>query len=161
MPLTHILYEEKQPILGVTVVGSGCVPRGYVICEWWGEGESIEKVGNTGQLIKRQRVENLNGVHPVSTWAKLLRDPEKVPFKSVEEMRQAVVGTLWSQSLGFYEDTPTKFYENTVYFRVGPPEPHRVTIRCGCKFPEDWGNPARCRYLGDYTIRVVETTVVK
>lgn len=54
-----ITIEEDRPIVAVTVVGSGCVPRGFNICEWWGDGESIDNMKD--QLVKRQRIDNLNG----------------------------------------------------------------------------------------------------
>jgi len=57
-----ITITEDKPIVAVNVVGSGCVPRGYNICEWWADGESIDNMKD--QLVKRQRIDNLNGTHP-------------------------------------------------------------------------------------------------
>jgi len=154
-----ITIKEEKPIVAVTVVGSGCVPKGYIICEWWDEGEGIDQL--KGQLIKRQRVDNLNGTHP-SIWSLLLMGGgkwRKHTFQSVGYMKN-IMDALKKLSLGFYDGVYMGFYENTAYFRVGPPYPHRITIRSGCKVPEDPGTSLE-RYPGDYAIRVVETTVIK
>ena len=153
-----ITIEEDKPIVAVTVVGSGCTPRGYNICEWWGEGETIENMKD--QLVKRQRVDNLNGTHP-SIWSKILmgvaagRTFDNVSGGDIKD----VVEGLKKLSDGFYEGFYLGFYENTAYFRVGPPYPRKVTIRCGCKVPEDPGTSIG-RYPGDYAVRIVETTVI-
>jgi hypothetical protein len=148
---------EEKPIFAVTVVGSGCAPRGYNICEWWDEGESIETMQH--QLVKRQRVDGLNGTHP-SIWSQLLiGNYPGLTFNDVapEEIAGAVE-CLRKLSDRFYEGFYMGFYENTAYFRVGPPYPHKVTIRCGCKAPEDPGTSIE-RYPADYAIRVVEVLV--
>ena len=153
-----VTVREKRPIVAVTVVGSGCVPRGYNICEWWDDGEDIDDMGLT-QLVKRQRVDNLNGTHP-SIWAKLLfGQAGHHTFESVGQM-EGLVDCLKKLSLGFYEGVYLGFYENAAHFRVGPPYPHQVTIRCGCKVPEDPGTEWD-RYPGDYAVRVIETEVIR
>ena len=58
----YITIEEDAPIVGVNVIGSGCVPQGYNICEWWDDGETIDNMKD--QLVKRQRIDGLNGTHP-------------------------------------------------------------------------------------------------
>jgi hypothetical protein len=154
-----ITIEEEKPIVNVTVVGSGCTPQGYNICEWWDEGETIDNMKD--QLVKRQRVDGLNGTHP-SIWVQLLQGVfPGLTFKDVaqDEVKNAV-DCLKKLSLGYYEGLYLGLYENTVNFRVGPPYPKKVTIRCGCKVPEDPGTSAE-RYPGDYAIRVVEVTVIK
>ena len=45
-----ITIEEDHPISAVTVVGSGCVPQGFNVVEWWDEGDSIDNMKN--QLVK-------------------------------------------------------------------------------------------------------------
>jgi hypothetical protein len=60
---------------------------------------------------------------------------------------------------GYYGSYYMGFHENTAYFRIGPPYPRAVTIRCGCKATEDQGTSIE-RYPGDYAIRVVETLVI-
>ncbi len=153
-----LTIQEQMPIVAVTVVGSGCAPKGYNICEWWDPGETIENM--KGQLVKRQRVDNLNGTHP-SIWSKILMGVAAGhTFESVSGGDfKDVVEALKELSDGFYEGYYMGFYENTAYFRVGPPYPHKVTVRCGCRVPEDPGTDIG-RYPGDYAIRVVETTVI-
>jgi len=152
-----ITIQEERPIVAVTVVGSGCVPRGYNICEWWDEGESIDNMG-LRQLVKRQRVENLNGTHP-SIWAILLfGEGEHWNWANVGDDMLGVKDCLKKLSLGFYDGVYLGFFENTAHFRPGPPFPRRVTIRAGCKVPEDPGISLE-RYPGDYAIRMVDVEV--
>lgn len=155
----YLTIREPDPIIGVTVVGSGCTPKGYNICEWWGEGESIDNMQN--QLVKRQRVDNLNGTHP-SIWSQLLMMTfPGLTFKDVAgKDMQGPVECLKKLSDGYYEGFYMGFYENVVPFRPGPPYPKQVTIRSGCKVPEDPGTALE-RYPGDYAIRVVEVLVRK
>jgi len=154
-----LTISEEQPIVAVTVVGSGCAPNGYNICEWWGEGESLETLKD--QLVKRQRIDNLNGTHP-SIWSQLILGTfPGLTFQDVApgEMEGAA-DCLRKLSDRFYGGYYMGFYENTAYFRVGPPHPRRVTIRCGCRAPEDPGTSIE-RYPADYAIRVVETLVIR
>ena len=154
-----ITIAEELPIVAVTVVGSGCTSKGYNICEWWDEGESIDTL--TGQLVKRQRVDNLNGTHP-SIWSLLLMGRAGgVTFRDVAgDDMTGPVECLKKLSEGYYGGYDMGFYENTAHFRVGPPYPRAVTVRCGCKVPEDPGTSLE-RYPGDYAVRVVETTVIR
>jgi len=189
-----LTITEDRPIVAVTVVGSGCVPRGYNILEWWEDGETIDNVNN--RTLKRLRVDNLNGVHP-SVWIHILT---KLPFL-VEGFKAAGIPfnydhvsgggikddweLLKKLSLGFSENLPLCFHENSVHFAVGhtpvvadmrqyeavghsfttvegplPPlrYPRKITIRCGCKEPEDPGCQLE-RYPGDYAIRLVQVYV--
>ena len=154
-----LTIEEQQPIVAVTVVGSGCTPGGYNICEWWDEGESVDTMAD--QLVKRQRVDGLNGTHP-SIWSLLLLG--KAPGHTFESVSSGDIADLFAAvrklSDGFYDGYCLSLYENCVQFRVGPPYPKRITIRCGCKGTEDPGT-AIARYPADYAVRVVETIVVK
>jgi hypothetical protein len=149
---------EEQPIVAVTVVGSGCTPHGYNICEWWDDGESIEALKD--QLVKRQRVDGLNGTHP-SIWSLLVMGI--VPGVTFEDVApgemEGTLDCLRKLSDRFYGGYYMGFYENCAYFRVGPPYPRRVTIRCGCQATEDPGTSIE-RYPADYAIRVVETLVI-
>src|SRR5436309_5714315 len=78
-----ITIEEDRPIIAVTVVGSGCVPHGFNICEWWAEGESIDNMKD--QLVKRQRIDNLNGTHP-SIYSQLMMGTfPGLTFKGITE----------------------------------------------------------------------------
>jgi hypothetical protein len=161
-----LTVREESLICAVAVVGSGCTPGGYNVCEWWEEGESIDTMQD--QLVKRQRVDGLNGIHP-SIWCQLLmRTYKNLPhlggrdltFDDVapEEMRDDVE-CLRKLSEGYYQGVAMGFYENTAHFLVGPPYPRKVTVRCGCKGIEDPGTSIE-RYPADYAIRVVEVTVV-
>jgi len=161
-----LTIHEDHPISAVAVVGSGCTPGGYNICEWWDEGESIDTMQD--QLVKRQRVDGLNGIHP-SIWCQLLIRTFKnlehlggrdLSFSDIapEEMKDEVE-CLRKLSLQYYQGVDMGFYENTAYFRVGPPYPTKVTIRCGCKGIEDPATSIE-RYPADYAIRVVEMTVI-
>jgi len=154
-----ITITEQKPIVAVTVVGSGCVPKGYNIVEWWDEGESIDTMKN--QLVKRQRIDNLNGTHP-SIWSQLMFGtfPGMTYRDAAPGEIDDVVECLKKLSEYFYGGCYMGFYENTAYFRIGPPYPRRVTIRCGCKDVEDPGTSWE-RYPGDYAIRVVEVTLLK
>ena len=154
-----LTIREDAPVIAVTVVGSGCTPKGYNICEWWDEGESIDTLKD--QLVKRQRIDNLNGTHP-GIWSQLIIGTfPGLKFDDVApgEMLGAV-DCLKKLSDGYYGGFYMGFYENTAYFRIGPPYPKKVTIRCGCKVPEDVGTSIE-RYPGDYAIRLVETLVIK
>ena len=154
-----LTIKEELPIIEVTVVGSGCTPKGYNICKWWDEGESIDNLRD--QLVKRQRIDNLNGTHP-SIWSQLIMGTfPGLKFEDVApgEMLGAV-DCLKKLSDGYYGGFYMGFYENTAHFRLGPPYPRKVTIRCGCKVPEDVGTSIE-RYPGDYAIRVVETIVMR
>ncbi len=153
-----ITIRETGPIVAVTVVGSGCAPGGYNIVEWWDEGEDIEDFKD--QLVKRQRVDNLNGTHP-SIWSLLLMGKATgITFAEIAPGRiQSALDCLRELSDRYYGGYYLGLYENTAAFRIGPPYPQRVTIRCGCKCTEDPGTAIE-RYPGDYAIRVVETVVV-
>ena len=151
-----ITIKEETPLVAVSVVGSGCVPRGYNICEWWNDGENVDNMA--GQLVKRLRVDGLNGTHP-SIWTKILMGWAEGRTFEGREMIDAA-DCIKKLSLGFYDGVYVGFYENTASFKVGPPYPTRVTIRSGCLVPEDPGTSIE-RYPGDYAIRVIETTVLR
>jgi len=161
-----LTIREERPISSVCVVGSGCTQGGYNICEWWDEGQSVDTM--TDQLVRRQRVDGLDGVHP-SIWCQLMmRTYKNMPHLggrdlawedvAPEEMADTVE-CLRKLSHGYYQNVEMSFYENTAHFRVGPPYPKSITIRCGCKGVEDPGTSIE-RYPADYAIRVVEVSVI-
>lgn len=152
----YITIEEDRPIVGVNVIGSGCVPHSYNICEWWDEGESIDSM--TNQLVKRQYVGNLHGTHP-SIYSQLLMGTfPGITFRDVTHGDvTGPVDCLKKLSDGFYGGYFMGFYENVAHFRVGPPNPQRVTIRAGAKVMEDTGT--RHERIGDYAVRVIELEV--
>jgi hypothetical protein len=167
-----LTITEDKPIAAVTVIGSGCVEKGYNIVEWWNEDESIDNVDN--KTVKRLRVDNLGGIHP-SVWIHILA---KVPFL-VQQWKDAGIpfnydyvaegsvkddyDLLKKLTLGFYDNLPLAFYENSVHFAIGhgpiSTYPKKITIRCGCKGTEDAGTKLE-RYPGDYAIRLVQTHVI-
>jgi hypothetical protein len=81
-------------------------------------------------------------------------------FRDVNPELSDTLDMLKKQSRGFYEGIHMGYYENTAYFRVGPPYPHRVTIRGGSKTMEEPGMTTR-RAPGEYAFRIIETTVIK
>ena len=126
-----ITIREEQPIIAVTVVGSGCTPRGYNICEWWEEGESVDNIQD--QLVKRQRVDNLNGTHP-SIWTRILttlRDQQapQAPVSieatepDVEFLRVAPDGHIWILTSRAMWDPPEGVF---TVFDVFSPDGHFV-----------------------------------
>ncbi len=154
-----ITIQEEKPIVAVTVVGSGCVPKGYNILEWEDDEEKEDIL--KAHFPKRQRIDNLNGIH--AGWLQkviiqtLRGDSEHRAFDP-----KAAMYYMQNLSKDYYKDCDMGIYENTAYFRVGPPYPNKVTVRSGCDDVEDrgsWGPDAR--YPGDYAIRVVETLVIK
>jgi len=158
----YITITEDRPIVAVTVVGSGCVRAGYNIVEWWDEGENIDDIPE--QLVKRQRVDNLNGMHP-SVWLEILRQTTygknyTFDFVSRGETKD-VVDVLKNLTHGYYENLQFSLYENTAHFRVGAKGkyPKKVTVRSGCKGTEDPGY-SFAYYPGDYAIRLIELTVI-
>jgi len=154
---------EKKPIVAVSVVGSGCTRGGYNIVEWWGEGENVQEMKD--QLVKRQRIDNLHGVHP-SVWIEILR---KAPWAKDLTYPQITDGEvkdlndiLNRLTCGYYGDLEMGLWENTAYFRIGTADsyPNHITIRCGCKGTEDPGTSIE-RYPADYAIRLVEVHVME
>jgi hypothetical protein len=167
-----ITIVEKQPIVSVTVVGSGCEANGYNIVEWWGEGETLRNCKS--QLIKRQRVGNLQGIHPA--WIQRILCQEQPEFETLEEANaclkkiQRYVHAMTSNYTMPGSLMPG-LYENTVHFRIGDtsrPEltPYKVVIRGGCRDYEDpmvgeFEDGPRKRYPADYVFRLIDVVVKK
>ena len=153
-----LTITEPQPIVAITVVGSGCTPGGYNICEWWDDGECVDDMKD--QLVKRQRVDHLDGTHP-SIWSLLLLG--KAPMHTFEGVSEGdladTYAALKALSDRFYDGWCLRLHENTATFRVGPPYPTKITIRCGCRGTEDPGTSIE-RYPADYAVRLVETQVM-
>ena len=157
-----ITITEDRPIVAVTVVGTGCTRNGYNIVEWWDEGEDIDHMKD--QLVKRQRIDNLNGIHP-SVWVEIFRKAPWAKDLTYEGITQGeikgAVDIFKRLTCGWYENLEMSFYENTTHFRIGTTShyPKKITIRCGCKGTEDVGTSLE-RHPADYAIRLVETHVV-
>ena len=156
-----ITIKSEKPIVEVNVVGSACTPGGYNIVEWWAEGESIDNM--TNQLVKRQRIDGLNGTHP-AIWTQLLIGHIKgLTFNDISDGDvTGPVDCLKKLSDGYYEGVFMGYYENTATFRIGEVDsyPNKITVRSGCKGVEDPGTSI-ARYPADYAIRIVELVVVK
>jgi len=168
-----ISINEDRPIVAVTVVGSGCSSPGYNIVEWWADGEGLRNP--QGQLIKRQRVDNLKGQHPA--WHQLALS-QKRKFKSLEEANEfleRLQNTTYAMTSNFTVpgSLMSGLYENTAYFRIGDAvyfdkatkslkqvDCHKVVIRAGSLDYEDPGTQ-RARYPAEYAIRLIDVTVKK
>ena len=164
-----ITIVEEQPIISVTVVGSGCSGQNYNIVEWWGPGEELRNDKTRApQLIKRQRMDNLKGQHDAFVQRALTQEPPE--FESVEEAREYIKKIqrwVYNMTSGYYMpgSLMTGLYENTAYFRIGDtsrPEhtPYKVVIRGGGLDYEDPGTN-RVRYPADYTFRLIDVVVKK
>ena len=161
-----IAIVEEQPIVEVVVVGSGCSGNNYNTIEWWGEGESLRNA--KGQLIKRQRVENLHGQHPA--WIQKALSQELPDFETLEEAKAYLqkiqrIAHGMTSNFSMPGSLMSGLYENTVHFRIGDtsrPEltPHRIVIRGGGLDYEDPFDQ-RIRYPADYVFRLVDVIVKK
>lgn len=161
-----ITIVEKQPIVEVIVVGSGCSGSNYNIIEWWNEGETLRNTRS--QLVKRQRVDNLKGQHPA--WVQKALSKEPPDFRTLEEA-VAFIRKIQRIAHGMTANYTVPgslmsgLYENTVHFRVGDtsrPEltVHRVVVRGG---GFDYEDPFdhRNRYPADYVFRLIDVVVRK
>jgi hypothetical protein len=165
----YIMITEEQPIVAVTVVGSGCARYGYNMVEWWEDGEGIDEMQD--QLVKRQRVENLNGMHPQvyteimrnAPWTRGLYQGKPINQPNISGgTYQDDVAMIKYHSKNFYEPFDISLYENTAHFRVGTKDkyPHRILVRSGCKDVEEPGTPCD-RYPAEYAVRLIELTVLE
>lgn len=168
-----ITIEEEEPIISVTVVGSGCSGSNYNIVEWWAPGEKLrDNKTRAKQLIKRQRIDNLKGQHDAWIQRALIQDPPE--FKTLEEARsyiKRIQKAVYNMTSGYFVpgSLMSGLYENTAHFRIGDTSqslhtPHRVVIRGGGLDYEDPGmmfSPSRARYPADYAFRLVDIVVRK
>jgi hypothetical protein len=154
----YISVEEDRPIVSVTVIGSGCVTKGFNICEWWDEGEDITSMKDG--IVKRQRIDELNGIHPSIGHQMMMYTFPGLTFRAITGGRcNDAFEAMRHNTFDYYGDYFFGLWENTATFRVGPPYPNRISIRAGALTPEDRGD--RMRYPGDYAIRVIEVAVRK
>ena len=170
--LGSITIVEKQPIVEVIVVGSGCEANNYNIIEWWNEGETLRNCKS--QLIKRQRVGDLQGQHPA--WIQKVLCQERPKFETLEEaealfkkMQRYVHGKTSNYTMP--GSLMSGLYENTVYFRIGDtsrPEltVHKIVVRGGGLDYEDplgaeFSDGDRNRYPADYVFRLIDVVVKK
>ncbi len=164
----RITIEEENAIVSVTVVGSGCSGRNYNIVEWWGPGETLRttRASKASQLIKRQRIDNLNGQH--NAWVQSALTQEPPEFQSLEEAEafiKRLQATVYNMTSGYTMpgSLMTGLYENTAYFRIGDTlgsehTAHKVVIRGGGLDYEDPGTRIG-RYPADYAFRMIDVVV--
>jgi len=164
--LGSITIVEKQPIVEVIVVGSGCSGNNYNIIEWWNDGETLRNTKS--QLVKRQRVDNLKGQHPA--WIQKALCKELPDFQTLDEA-VAFIRNIQRIAHGMTSNYTMSgslmsgLYENTAHFRIGDtsrPEltAHRIVIRGGGLDYEDPFDH-RSRYPADYVFRLVDVVVKK
>jgi len=167
-----ITIVEKQPIVEVICVGSGCSGNNYNISEWWNEGESIRNC--KGQLVKRQRVGDLQGQHPAFLQKALTQDlPE---FKTLDEavsfikkIQRHVHGMTSNYTMP--GSIMTGLYENTVVFRIGDTSREDLTVKKvvirggGMDYEDPFGAEFseidRNRFPADYVFRLIDVIVKK
>ncbi len=114
-----ITIVEEKAIVSVILVGTGCSSPGYNVVEWWTQDEDISTTH--GQLIKRQRIDNLKGQHNAWIQRALTHKPD---FKSVEEANKfmdRMQRNIYAMTQGYYVpgSIMSGLYENTAYFRIG------------------------------------------
>ncbi len=114
-----ITIREPDLIFAVSVVGSGCIAPGYVICEYLQEQESTAELTPRGgpykgfnlQSIRRQRSPDLWGAHPCA-------------FMSARPYEEIVDSYRPESSLN-----ELLVRETTAHFEIEPT--HRVVLRGG------------------------------
>ncbi len=95
-----ITIVEEKAIVSVILVGTGCSSPGYNVVEWWTQDEDISTTH--GQLIKRQRIDNLKGQHNAWIQRALTHKPD---FKSVEEANKfmdRMQRNIYAMTQGYY-----------------------------------------------------------
>jgi len=164
--LGSITIVEELPIVEVIVVGSGCSGNNYNIIEWWNDGETLHNT--KGQLVKRQRVDNLQGQHPA--WIQQALCKELPDFQTLDDAvafirRIQRIAHGMTSNYTMSGSLMSGLYENTVHFRIGDtsrPEltVHRIVLRGG---GIDYEDPFdhRNRYPADYVFRLVDVVVKK
>lgn len=161
-----ITIVEKQPIVEVIVVGSGCSGNNYNLIEWWNEGETLRNTKS--QLVKRQRVDNLKGQHPA--WVQKALSKEPPDFQTLEEARayiRKIQRITHGMTAGYTVpgSLMSGLYENTVHFRVGDTSRPELTVRRvvisggGLDYEDPFDH--RNRYPADYVFRLVDVVVRK
>lgn len=167
-----ITITETQPIVEVICVGSGCSANNYNIVEWWNEGESVRNC--KGQLIKRQRIGNLQGQHPAFIQKALTHElpdfqtlDEAVAF--LEKIQRYVHGATSNYTMP--GSLMNGLYENTAHFRIGDTSKEELTVNKivirggGLDYEDPYGaefkDGDRNRYPADYVFRLIDVVVKK
>lgn len=161
-----IAIVEKQPIVEVIVVGSGCSGNNYNMIEWWNEGETLRN--SKSQLVKRQRVDNLKGQHPA--WVQKALCKELPDFQTLEEAVAFIrkiqrIAHGMTSNYAMPGSLMSGLYENTVHFRIGDTSRPELTARKivlrggGLDYEDPFDH--RKRYPADYVFRLVDVVVKK
>jgi hypothetical protein len=178
-----ITIREAKPIVSVTVVGSACETGGYNIVEWWSDGE--DKWAPQGQLMKRQRIAGLNGMHTQFLHGALMTRKKFTNLDEANKYLEMMQNAAYAKTFGFTVPGSAvgSDYENTAYFRIGDsdnfartnshkdgdihrvlqgpqPEPHKVVIRGGSMDIENPGKGYQY-YPADYAVRLIDVVVKK
>lgn len=168
-PPDTITIIEEHPIIRLAVIGSACVPPGWVQCEAFPTEEFHKPVDVPGTAAARFRINNLWGTHlRCDTWlAQIdgqLRDAEDRTYEEIPEARHA----LW-QGVPVEElDPGAKRMRLKSHYRENPlvgmscavfelPKTHKVVITGGsevCPWSDD-GYPDDVHY----SFRIVRTTL--
>ena len=126
-----ITITEDEPIIAVTVIGSGCKQNGYILCEYFKDDEPLAEFdrkteqGWNLQSMRRQRVGNLQGIHVGGG-----------SFKAYPE----------SMAQSWVPDEESNVWENSVTFDIE--QTRKIVLRGGS------GDN------GHYSFRIIRTTVV-
>jgi hypothetical protein len=112
-----VTIKEDKPIVAVTIVGSGSAAKGYNVIEWWNDDENLMDMKT--QLVKRQRIDNLEGMHPSEAVQLLMGAFPGKKFKDLDTQEELKSSVDWLKKMSdcYYEPLPMMFFENTVYFR--------------------------------------------
>ena len=174
--LGSITIIEKKPIVSVTVVGSGCSTPNYNVVEWWGEGEGLHNPH--GQLIKRDRVDNLVGQHPAAIQSGFSKPQKFETLQQAQEAWETMQKRVYAMTGNYYRPGSLMggLFENTAYFRIGDvnfiesqgyknvrkthQECYKVVVKGGSLDYEDPGTP-RERHPADYAFRLIDVCVKK
>ena len=163
LPPDTIEIVESEPIVRVAVIGSACVPPGYVQLEAEPLEEFHRPVDVPGVLAVRYRVNNLWGMHlRVDNWMARsddpIRDEQGRPYP---EIPQARVEEVWGQNeappmKSNYRENPLAGMSSAI-FEI--PKSSKVTISGGseiCAWTDD-------NYPDDihYSFRIIRVTVVR
>ncbi len=163
-----LIIEEKEPIIWVSVVGSGSTDGNYVMVDWYRRGEGLV-TSCMDNWFRRIRVDGLDGQR--ATWLHAALAGPLPEFGDLEEAKE-FLGTLRDEvdrsTEGFYTAAGgvSRLYENTVVFRIGDTScpdgtPHRVTITAGGLGGPTNPGTAEARHPADYAIRLVDVAVRK
>ncbi len=163
----RITIIEQKPIVEVIVVGSGISLPNYNIVEWWGEDGQPEEI-KAGKLIKRQKIDDLNGQHPNDYHRDILGpQPEYSSLEEAEQHSARLREQAWNLTRGLQVpgSLPGRFFENTARFRIGDTSQedlrvYKVVVRGG---GQDYGDPTGpvLRHHANYVFRLIDVVVRK